>query len=386
MVIRHFRVVAWVLAVFAVSGLQFPVSCGAPPAKASHTIDRVFVGYLYGRPDDIRYEMYTHLCHAFIVADGTGKLTPNNHVPDRRLVVDAHAAGVKVLISLGGWGWDAQFAEMTADVSARARYVGAVMQLVDDFDYDGVDLDWEYPDTVDEVGDFARLAKEFRSRLDALGERKKRPMLFTMACSASPESLEWLKTPLLVETMDWINVMTYDYAGQWSKQAAHHAPLFASSKLPGDGAQSIELTMNYLVEKKKIPADKLAVGLPLYGRAFAVAEPYAATAEAREPEFDSLNFPRLDQLRTRDGWQRQWDDETKTPWLVAADGSAVIGYDDADSMAAKTGWAMERGFRGVFFWQIAADRMPDGSNPLQEAAHRIWSEAKTASQKRAVRD
>ena len=50
----------------------------------------------------------------------------------------------------------------------------------------------------------------------------------------------------------------------------------------------------------------------------------------------------------------------------------VIGYDDAESVAIKTEWAMEQGFRGVFFWQVAADRLPDGSHPLQEAARKLW--------------
>jgi chitinase len=36
---------------------------------------------------------------------------------------------------------------------------------------------------------------------------------------------------------------------------------------------------------------------------------------------------------------------------------------------------MKQGFRGVFFWQIAGDRLPDGTNPVQEAAHAAWSKA-----------
>ena len=62
------------------------------------------------------------------------------------------------------------------------------------------------------------------------------------------------------------------------------------------------------------------------------------------------------------------------PLAVSADRSVVIGYDDAESVAIKTEWAMNKGLRGVFFWQIAADRLPDGTNPLQEAARKKWDE------------
>ncbi len=53
----------------------------------------------------------------------------------------------------------------------------------------------------------------------------------------------------------------------------------------------------------------------------------------------------------------------------------MIGYDDAESVAIKTEWAMKQGFRGVFFWQVHGDRLPDGTNPLQEASHREWEKA-----------
>jgi chitinase len=54
----------------------------------------------------------------------------------------------------------------------------------------------------------------------------------------------------------------------------------------------------------------------------------------------------------------------------------VIGYDDAESVALKTEWAMKQGFRGVFFWQIQGDRLSDGTNPLQEAAWWEWEKAR----------
>ena len=91
--------------------------------------------------------------------------------------------------------------------------------------------------------------------------------------------------------------------------------------------------------------------------------------KTRLPQGDYRN---LDKLLHQQGWTRLWDAETVNPWLLAPDHKAVIGYDDAESVAAKTEWAMKKGFRGVFFWQVAADRLPDGSNPLQEAARKAW--------------
>ena len=114
----------------------------------------VFIGYLYRSPTNINFKLYTHLCHAFITANEDGVIRTNRNVPGPELIRQAHAAGVKVLLSLGGWGWDKQFAAIMKNKEAEEHYALAVLQIVDRFDYDGIDLDWEYPDTTEEVPGF----------------------------------------------------------------------------------------------------------------------------------------------------------------------------------------------------------------------------------------
>lgn len=329
---------------------------------------KVFVGYVYRRPEKINFKLYTHLCHAFVVADENGVIRPNRSCPSRELVAEAHQENVKVLISLGGWGWDKQFAAIVNNPEAEDRYVNSVLTIVEEYDYDGIDLDWEYPDTKDEIVGYERLCRRFRRQLDELGKKKGRHHFQTMAAAANPPTLKWLTNELLVETMDWVNVMTYDMAGDWTAYAGHHSPLFASSQQPG-APRSTELSLKYLVERG-LPANRLAVGLPLYGKGFAVSEPYASTKNAKAGSRIPRggNYSNIAKLLQEQGWTRRWDDETKNPWAIAPDNSAVIGYDDAESIAIKTEWAMRQNYRGVFFWQIGGDLLPDGSNPLQEAA------------------
>ncbi len=340
--------------------------------------DKVLVGYLYRRPRKINFGLYTHLCHAFLVADETGRIQESRGVPSREITRDAHNAGVKVLLSLGGWGWDSQFASIASKPEATERYVKAVMGIVDEYDYDGLDLDWEYPDTKSEVVGFERLARRLRSQLDALGQKKNRPMLLTMALSANAGTLSWLSKDVLLETMDWLNVMTYDFAGPWTAYAGHNSPLFASSKQPERSPRSTALTMKYLVEQRGLPPNRLAVGIPLYGRGFAVSEPYASTKNVpRRGRLPGGNYSNIFKLQNEQGWARKWDNETKNPWLISPDKSVVIGYDDVESVSIKTDWAMKRGFRGIFFWQIGGDLLPDGTNPLQDACRKRWDDTRS---------
>ncbi len=348
-------------------------------ATGSDSNNKVFIGYVSGMAKDINYKLYTHLCHAFVVAEKDGTLLPRENVPNHVLLRDAHKAGVKVLLSLGGWGWDENFSAMSLDLAAEDRYVASVMAIIEEYDYDGIDLDWEYPDTNIEIVGFERLSKKFRNLLDALGRKKKRPMLLTMATAAHPTTLDWLSNEFLLENMDWINVMTYDYCGSWSTFAGHHSPLFASTKLTEKEVLSTKLTIDYLIKNREFPADRIALGLPLYGRGFAVSEPYVATTGAPKPSNDSANYKQIPDLIRKEKWVRHWDDETKTPWLVSPDSGDIIGYDDAKSISIKTQWAIDRDLRGVFFWQIDGDRLRDGSNPLQEAAHKTIYEKRPGS-------
>ena len=252
------------------------VNRSASAAPGEKDADKVFVGYLFGQPRNINFGLYTHLCHAFLTADAEGRVQKRGTVPSRPLTDDAHKAGVKVILSLGGWGWDKQFASIVSKPEWEDRYARSVMEIVDEFNYDGIDFDWEYPDTKEEVPGFERLTRRFRKELDELGKKKGRSMQVTMAASSNPGTLKWLDKAFLLETMDWINVMTYDFTGDWTNYAGHHSPLHASSKQPGS-PRSTASTMKYLLEERGIPANRLAVGIPLYGRGFNVAEPYAST-------------------------------------------------------------------------------------------------------------
>ena len=134
--------------------------------------------------------------------------------------------------------------------------------------------------------------------------------------------------------------------------------------------------MKYLVDRG-MPANRLAVGLPLYGKGFAVSEPYADTKKGAKGQVPKGgNYSSIEKLIKEKGWTRRWDDETKNPWAIAPNGVGVIGYDDAESLALRTEWAMKQGFRGVFFWQISGDLMADGTTPLQEASRKAWENGK----------
>ncbi|HEU4882771.1 MAG TPA: glycosyl hydrolase family 18 protein [Longimicrobium sp.] len=124
-----------------------------PMAVMNPTTSRV-VGYFptwTGSIDSIPYSKLTHINYAFVLPTTSGGLTGVAMSGDTRLqglVQRAHNAGVKVLISIGGWnnGDDSGFVGMAASSTARSTFVNNVISFVTNYGLDGVDIDWEYPD------------------------------------------------------------------------------------------------------------------------------------------------------------------------------------------------------------------------------------------------
>jgi chitinase len=125
----------------------------APSRVMNPTTSRV-VGYFptwTGSIDSIAYSKLTHINYAFVLPTTSGALTGVPMSGNTRLlglVQRAHAAGVKVLISVGGWngGDDSGFVGMAASSTARNTFVNNVITFVSNYGLDGVDIDWEYPD------------------------------------------------------------------------------------------------------------------------------------------------------------------------------------------------------------------------------------------------
>lgn len=190
-------------------------------------------------PEMIPYDKLTHINYSFLIPneDGTFQTLPNGWKL-KQIVADAHEAGVKVLISVGGWGWDEQFETLAADAGRRAVFVEELASFVSAYDLDGVDLDWEYPDPGTSSQNFLALLEEVRQALPA-------GKLLTTAVVASGDE-HGLGIPAeSFEYFDFINVMTYD-----------------GGEVHGSMAQ-FEGGLAYW-RGRGVPAEKLVLGLPFY--------------------------------------------------------------------------------------------------------------------------
>ncbi|MGQ1947040.1 glycosyl hydrolase family 18 protein [Geofilum sp. OHC36d9] len=284
----------------------------------------------------------------------------------------AHQNGVKVMASIGGWSMCKHFPEMAADPVKRARFITDCKKLIA-IGFDGIDLDWEYPGfggmnfsgSEADFANFTTLVQEIR---DAIGSES----LITAAMSAAPAKLEGFEWDKLIKTMDYFNMMTYDFNGGWSNIAGHNSPVYSY-----DGAEEPSFNWQSTLDKLNdlgVPSTMINMGCPFYGRGVvctndaSVNVPTQKVSVTVQPDgpistcADYTNWP-LDiydgtpnyfyiaqktGLGTINGWTRHWDDQAKVPYLT--NGKYFLSYDDEESIGIKAQFINDNNLAGSIIW------------------------------------
>lgn len=317
---------------------------------------------------NIPFDQLTHIAHAFLGINNNGSLVIAPDLLEPELITKAHAAGVKVMISLGG---DTKpFVATAADPAARAQLAKNLRDFVDQNGYDGVDVDWEYPDGLQERSNCNLLMLAMRKELPSPR------YLLSMAIPGDPSRPDQGSYDLIAlsQILDFINVMTYDFHGPWSSHAGHNSPLFLNPKDPGHNHDSLKASIDLFVDYFHVPAEKLNIGTGFYGYEFTTVRDLWDKCDCAKTTFSrsygTYIKPRISQM----GWKRYFDEAAQAPYLLRESRSepGFITYDDPESTARKVEYALgTRGVGGFFTWALGGHYSDyDGhSQDLMTAMH-----------------
>ncbi len=314
----------------------------------------------------IPYAKLTHIAHAFVLvaykADGTLQIPSGMIEP--ALISKAHAAGVKVLVSIGGGDGiqGPRFNKMAASETTRQNFVKNVHAFLVKHGYDGVDIDWEVPNAAD-TANCTTLMQELRNGLPS-------PWLISMAVTADPRNYgAGLDIPALAPIVDFLNVMTYDFYGTWSGATGLVSPLLQD---PNDPAQagSVKTSMDLYLNQYGVPAAKLNIGTPFYGYEWdGVDTNWTNCSSCASASWNYGTY--IKQRINQQGWTTNFDIAARAPYLTNTTTPGFITYDGVASTAKKVGYVKSRGFGGVFMWELSADY--DGtSQDLLNSMYGAW--------------
>ncbi len=326
--------------------------------------------------NQIPYHKLTHIEEAFLLlqANGTGGLYADPDPVQPELIKKAHAAGVKVIVSIGGADsvQAAAFAKIAANDTYRRKFAANVHHFLEKHGYDGVDIDWEVPNAPADTEPCIQLMQALRYELP------EPRWLISMAIPSDPRGYgTGFDVPALAPLVDFINVMTYDFHGPWTDHDGHNSPLILSLADPGQEG-SLKDSMDLFEKDYGVPKDKLNIGTAFYGYEFDGVSslfefcPHYDCSNTNSQNYGTYIKQRINQM----GWKRHYDAASRAPYLLQEDPTQVPGfitYDDAASTARKARYVLhQRNFGGIFMWDLSGDY--DGqSQDLLDAIYGVFS-------------
>ena len=173
-------------------------------------------------PQDLDLETFTHINHSFAWPDEEGGIESPAGFFDASIADHIHNNNRKFILALGGWGHTEGFVSSTSTYELRAVFISSIIDKIIAFGYDGVDIDWEYPQTIEQKNNLTYFIEE----LDSVFYSFDPQLLITMAVPISNWSGQWLDMSALRPHVDFFNAMTYDIHGGWSSHAGHNSPLY----------------------------------------------------------------------------------------------------------------------------------------------------------------
>jgi chitinase len=276
---------------------------------------------------------------------------------------------LKIILSIGGWSYSANFAVPASTASGRSTFVTSALELVKNLGLDGLDIDWEYPKNDGEAQDFVLLLKECREALDAYGNSLSTPYHFelTVACPAGATNYEKMDLKGMDQYLDFWNLMAYedpdpitltiiqayielilpsryDFAGSWDSMAGHQANLFSSTSNPTSTPFSSSAAITYYASQG-IAKSKIVLGMPIYGRAFegteGLGKPFSGvgqgTWENGVHDFKKLPLP---------GAAEFTDEESGATYSYDANSKVLVSYDTVEMARKKAAWIKSEGLGG----------------------------------------
>lgn len=268
---------------------------------------------------------------------------------------------LKVLFSIGGWVWSDQFSSIAAYENSRVKFAQSAVQLMKKYGFDGIDIDWEFPGQREEDNifrpsdkeNFTLLLKELRKQLDVEGNSTQHYLL-TIAAGANQEYINHTDLKKAHQYLDFINVMCYDFYNGWFYQTGHHANLYPSKDEKFGGNSGIETIARHI--KSGVPAHKLILGIPFYGRKWNKVVPQNnGIYQSAQTGSEIIASWKIAEELQSGKYQKLYDESAKASYLWNKQDSIFISYETPKEIELKSKFIKNKKLGGAMFWEYSLD-------------------------------
>ncbi|MGL4820601.1 MAG: glycosyl hydrolase family 18 protein, partial [Bacilli bacterium] len=308
---------------------------------------------------------------------------------------------VKILISVGGWGASRGFFKMLDSEANMEIFANSVVDFLRTYNFDGVDIDFEYYSATSQSGNpadfdlsesrrktinasYNTMHRILREKLDAAGAQDGKQYVQSAAVTASSWVLGGVSSNDFVNYLDFVSVMSYDYHGGWNEFVENQANIYPD---PADRETTqmlmptLSFDWSYRYYRGVLPAEKILMGIPYYTRGWenvsggtnglhgssktpatgkyniwgddlnndGVLEPAGAN-----PLWHVLNL--IDQDANT---KRYWDPVGKVPHVWNDKDRVFLTFEDEESIDERLKYIKEKNLGGALIWVMDGDFGPN---------------------------
>ncbi|KAF2153690.1 glycoside hydrolase family 18 protein [Myriangium duriaei CBS 260.36] len=308
-------------------------------------------------PSAMNVSILSHVYYAFAMLAEDGHLYHSDNATDLTFLVDGQKGGLKafshlkqrnpnlkLILSIGGESGSTYFASVASNAAKRTRFAQSARSWMDQFGFDGIDIDWEHPETAVEGANFLQLIQAARQQLPS-------PRYSISAAVAADQwYLSFLPLSKVSQILDQVNMMCYDFVGSWSATSGYQSPLYLPKNPPKSYTESsCDAAVSYTL-KKGLQATKVVLGVPVYGWSFLNTTGPGQSFKkvgGSDGSFDYRDLP-------RPGAREYVNKEVVAAYSIGGDGGFVT-YDNVDTVTIKAGYVKSRGLGGLFYWTGTGD-------------------------------
>ena len=244
------------------------------------------VGYFpsYRNPaevPDIKFRMTNVVVYAFFTVNNSGTLDVVSPTTLAAVIAKARANNAKIFVGINDGSGDGKtnFKSMASNATGRNNFIKDVMNKVRQYNFDGVDMDWEFPTASDGTdGTFTLLMKELS---DSLHRDARYYLSAAVTAGKYAGGIRDAIRNEIFPYVDFFNVMAYDDFNT-TVPFRHHSDYTLA-----------QTCLNYWLTTRGMPASKCVLGLPAYGRPSGITQTNTVLtyksilAQGANPQYDS---------------------------------------------------------------------------------------------------
>lgn len=323
------------------------------------------IAYYMGDGSDLgRYDFnqLTHIIYSFLHLQGNQLHfdSPKDQEAMRKLVaLKKTYPHLKVLLSLGGWGGCETCSDIFNSAANRQAFAQSTLKIIQDYNADGIDLDWEYPTIAGYPGhkfaandrtNFSELVRELRK---VLGNHYELSFAAGGFDTYLETAVDW---QTIMPLLDNVNLMTYDIVNGGTPHTGHHTALYSTPQQK----DSTDNAVQYLL-KLGVTPEKIVIGTAFYARAWNDVSLANNGLYQAGTHIDGAGYKDFaERYSPTAGFTYYWDDVAKAPYAYNHQQKTFATFDDARSMGEKVNYVRKHKLGGLMFWQLPHDTDKNG--------------------------